>query len=141
MLREIGATVEMLPPRPGTSASRPRRVLVVDDNEDATNTLAMILQLEGHEIRTAYSGVDALLEADQFHPEVVLLDIGLPGLDGYQVAERLRAVTHRSDMRMIAITGYGQETDRKRTQDAGFANHLVKPVDFAELKRVLDSLD
>ena len=124
---------------PSSTASRPRRVLVVDDNEDASNTLAMILQFEGHEIRTAYSGVDALQQADQFNPEVVLLDIGLPGLDGYQVAERLRA-THR-DLRLIAITGYGQETDRKRTQDAGFADHLVKPVDYADLKKVLDSLD
>jgi len=130
-----------VPTEPSTAASRPRRVLVVDDNEDATNTLAMILQLEGHEIRTAYSGVDALVEAGQFHPEVVLLDIGLPGLDGYQVAEQLRALTQRRDLRLIAITGYGQVTDRKRTQDAGFANHLVKPVDFAELKKVLDSLD
>jgi signal transduction histidine kinase len=145
-----GTTFEIrLPLLPGAVAapqaaspaqSRARRVLVVDDNEDAANTLAMILQLEDHEVKTAYSGPDALTEIEEFLPDVVLLDIGLPGLDGFQVAERVRAEARHANLHLVAITGYGQQADRQRTQEAGFSSHLVKPVDFAELKRVLDSL-
>ncbi len=129
------------PPAASVLDSRARRVLVVDDNEDAANTLAMILRLDGHEIRTAYSGLGALEEFAAFQPDVVLLDIGLPELDGYQVAKRILALPRERGARLVAITGYGQETDRQRAQDAGFTNHLVKPVDFGELKRVLDSLN
>ena len=114
-----------------------RRVLVVDDNEDAANTLAMILKMEGHEVDTAYSGAQALERVDEFQPAVVLLDIGLPGLDGYGVAERIRAKHGKLGIQLIAITGYGQETDRVRAREAGFVHHLVKPVDFADLRRVL----
>lgn len=115
-------------------------MLVVDDNEDAANTLAMILKLEGHEVDTAYSGAEALGRIEEFDPAVVLLDIGLPGLDGFQIAERIRAQPRHRNVRLVAITGYGQDADRARTREAGFASHLVKPVDFTELKRVLDSL-
>ena len=97
-----------LPIRP----PRARRILVVDDNEDAANTLAMILKLEGHEVDTAYSGAQALERLDDFQPAVVLLDIGLPGIDGYEVAERMRAKAGRRAIQLIAITGYGQEADR-----------------------------
>jgi CheY-like chemotaxis protein len=117
-----------------------RRILVVDDNEDAANTLAMILKLDGHEVETAFSGHEALERAAGYAPEVMLLDIGLPGLDGYEVAQRIRAQPRFRDLRLIAITGYGQNADRLRTQEAGFAGHLVKPVEFAELKRVLAAL-
>jgi CheY-like chemotaxis protein/anti-sigma regulatory factor (Ser/Thr protein kinase) len=117
----------------------PRRILVVDDNEDAANTLAMILKLEGHEVDTAFSGAEALGRLDDFEPAVVLLDIGLPGIDGFQVAERIRAQPRHRGIRLVAITGYGQDADRTRTREAGFVSHLVKPVDFAELKRVLGS--
>jgi len=117
-----------------------RRILVVDDNEDAANTLAMILKLEGHEVDTAYSGAEALQRLDEFSPGVVLLDIGLPGIDGYEVAGRIRAQRCHAGVRLVAITGYGQETDRARTRAAGFTSHLVKPVDFTELVRVLGSL-
>jgi len=120
--------------------SRARRVLVVDDNEDAANTLAMLLQLEGHEIRTAYSATEALELLRDYQPDVALLDIGLPELDGYQLAERIRVLPGQRALRLVAITGYGQEADRARTQAAGFMTHLVKPVDFPELKRVLDDL-
>jgi CheY-like chemotaxis protein len=114
-----------------------RRILVVDDNEDAANTLAMILKLEGHEVDTAYSGAQALQRVDDFQPSVVLLDIGLPGLDGYEVADRIRAKHAGRGIQLVAITGYGQEADRLRARSAGFAHHLVKPVDFADLSRVL----
>jgi len=112
-------------------------VLVVDDNEDAANTLAMILKMEDHEVDTAYSGAQALEHIGEFRPDVVLLDIGLPGLDGYGVAEKIREKYGKLGIQLIAITGYGQEADRIRTREAGFVHHLVKPVDFADLRRVL----
>jgi len=123
---------------PTTSARR--RILVVDDNEDAANTLAMILKLEGHEIDTAYSGAQALERVDEFMPDIVLLDIGLPELDGLQVAARIRANPKFRRVRLVAITGYGKDADRARTREAGFSSHLVKPVDFADLKRALAEL-
>jgi signal transduction histidine kinase len=142
-----GTTVEIrlpllhgqLPARlgPVDAAGVTHRILVVDDNEDAANTLAMILKLEGHDLDTAYSGTEALGKLDTFMPGVVLLDIGLPGLDGFEVAARIRAQRGHTGTRLIAITGYGQETDRARTRDAGFAGHLVKPVDFVELLRMI----
>jgi signal transduction histidine kinase len=129
--------VTAVPSSPAAIPDTPRRVLIVDDNEDAANTMAMILKLEGHEIETAYSGVQALACMDSFKPEVVLLDIGLPGLDGFQVAKRIRAQSQYQRTRLLAMTGYGQEADRQRTREAGFSGHLVKPVDFTELKRML----
>jgi signal transduction histidine kinase len=123
-----------------TASSRLQRILVVDDNEDAANTLAMILEMDGHEIATAHSGMEALDRVEAFRPDVVLLDIGLPGLDGYQIAQRIREDTRFQGIRLVALTGYGTSTDRRRAQEAGFSHHLVKPVDFADLKRTLDSL-
>ena len=127
-------------PRVAVANGAARRILVVDDNEDAANTLAMILKLDGHEVETAFSGLEALERAAGFAPEVMLLDIGLPGLDGFEVAARIRAQARFRGLRLIAITGYGQQGDRARTREAGFAGHLVKPVDFTELKRVLGAL-
>jgi len=124
-------------PAPAPRGSAARRILVVDDNEDAANTLAMILKLEGHVIAVVYSGAEALERVDEFKPDVVLLDIGLPGLDGLQVAERIRADPANRNVRLVAITGYGKEADRARTREAGFTTHLVKPVDFADLQRAL----
>ncbi len=122
------------------AASRAHRILVVDDNEDAANTLAMILEMDGHEIATAHSGLEALDRVEAFRPGVVLLDIGLPGLDGYQIAQRIRREPRFEGIRLVALTGYGTSTDRQRAHEAGFTHHLVKPVDFADLKRTLDSL-
>ena len=113
---------------------------MVDDNEDAANTLAMILKLEGHEIDTAYSGAEALERIDKFEPDIVLLDIGLPGLDGFQVAERIRA---KPKHRACAPGGdYGLWPGCRSRTDAGgrFRRHLVKPVDFADLKRAIAEL-
>lgn len=115
----------------------PRRILVVDDNEDAANSLAMMLQLEGHEVSTAYSASDALSAVEQLKPEVVFLDIGLPRMDGYEVARRLRAQYGAACPRLIARTGYGQPEDRARALAAGFSAHLTKPVEPQELQRVL----
>ena len=106
----------------------------------AANTLAMILKMEGHDIDTAYSGLEALERIEQFTPAIVLLDIGLPVIDGFEVARRIRALPHGRNVRLVAITGYGQEVDRARTREAGFAHHLVKPVDFADLERLLSQI-
>ena len=115
-----------------------QRVLVVDDNADAARTLDMLLRSLGYETRVVYDGAAALKVAIEFKPDVVLLDIGMPGLDGYEVARRLRALKKGAALRIVAITGWGQEADRQRTREAGFDVHLVKPVEPTELVRVLD---
>jgi CheY-like chemotaxis protein len=106
-----------------------RRVLVVDDNPDAEDSLALLMQMHGHEVRTARDGPAALRMAEELRPEVVLLDIGLPGMDGYEVARKLRGQAGIEDALLVAVTGYGQEEDRQRAHQAGFDLHLVKPVD------------
>jgi CheY-like chemotaxis protein len=115
----------------------PRRVLIVDDNEDAANSLAMILNLGGHETASVYTAADALQRAAAFRPDVVLLDIGLPGMDGYEVAQKMRELPGLRDIRLVAVTGYGRADDRLRARDAGFDDHLTKPVEFAVLERAL----
>ena len=119
------------------SKAPPRRVLIVDDNEDAANSLAMILELGGHETASVYTAVDALQRAAAFRPDVVLLDIGLPGMDGYEVAQKIRELPGLRDIRLVAVTGYGRSDDRRRARDAGFDDHLTKPVEFALLERTL----
>ncbi len=104
------------------------RVLVVDDNHDAVETLALLIRLEGHNVAVAFDGVNALAEAAKFQPQVVLLDIGMPGMDGYQVAHELRAREPKRSMVILALTGYGQPEDRARAEAAGFTGHLTKPV-------------
>ena len=113
------------------------RVLVVDDNEDAAEMLADSLSMLGHAIRVALDGPGALDAALEFHPDVALLDLGLPVMDGFEVAHRLRSLPGAAGIRLVAITGYGQEVDRARTRDAGFDEHLVKPVDLERLERWL----
>ncbi|MBL8795586.1 MAG: response regulator [Planctomycetia bacterium] len=117
---------------PAPSAALPhtqRRVLVVDDNVDSAESLGILLRLNGHEVRTAYEGRAALDAAREFQPQVVLLDIGLPGLDGFEVARRLRSDPATQRSCLVAVTGYGQEEDQRRTREAGFNHHLTKPVD------------
>jgi PAS domain S-box-containing protein len=112
-----------------------KRVMIVDDNRDAADSLAMLLQFEGRRTLCAYSGEEALQQFAAFRPQLVLLDIGLPGIDGYEVARRLKAVI--PSMRVIALSGYGQVEDRQRSAAAGFDAHLVKPVDLDALKLAL----
>jgi CheY-like chemotaxis protein len=104
------------------------KVLVVDDNHDAALSLAMLVEMLGHEMRVAYDGVEALQVAGEFHPELVLLDIGMPRMDGYETCRRLREQPWGSRIRVVAVTGWGQEHDRRTSQEAGFDQHLVKPV-------------
>src|ERR1041385_699294 len=111
----------------------PRRILVVDDNPDASETLALLLRQTGHDVRTAKDGTDAQREATDFKPDVVLLDIGLPGMDGFEVARRLRAIEAMDGMLLIAISGYGLDEDRRRAREAGFDHYFTKPVSFATI--------
>jgi signal transduction histidine kinase/CHASE1-domain containing sensor protein len=124
------------PPPPAPRAS-PGRVLVVDDNVDAALTLAEAVRFDGHEVRVAHEGTAALREAEAFSPEVVLLDIGLPGLDGYEIARRLRKLPQLARTLIVALTGFGQRSDRERALQAGFDEHLVKPVELDTVQAVL----
>jgi len=126
------------PPPPTTPG--PRRVLVVDDNPDAVEGLARLLTRLGHEVRTALDGNSALGLAAEFHPEAVFLDIGMPGMDGYEVASRLRQQNSRATPHLIALTGYGQEQDRQQARQAGFDDHVVKPANLDILRKLLADL-
>ena len=126
-------------PAPDRPAGPARRVPVVDDQPDSTDSLALILRLRGHEVRTASDGPSALEEFARYRPEVVFLDLGLPGMSGYDVARRLRAMPEARDVRLVALTGYGTEADRERTRAAGFDVHLAKPVDPQAVETLLAS--
>ncbi len=116
-----------------------RRILILDDNAPAAESLAMLVDLSGHEARVAHNGEVALALAPKFRPDVVLLDIGLPGMDGYEVARRLRGLPDAvPTLRLIAVTGYGRDDDRRRGLDAGIDHHLVKPVDYQILERLIN---
>jgi CheY-like chemotaxis protein len=106
---------------------------VVDDNADAANTLADMLRLEGHEAAVVYDAREVVAKIEQCSPRVLLLDIGLPGMDGYEVARQVRALPHSRQPRLVALTGYGQPEDRSRALQAGFDEHVVKPVDVDAL--------
>jgi CheY-like chemotaxis protein len=117
-----------------------KRVLVVDDNEDAAVLIAASLEVDGYSVRLASDGQMALEVASEHVPEVAILDIGLPLIDGYELARRFRATPELAGMCLIALTGYGQPSDRRRAMDAGFDHHLVKPVTIAALRAILDAL-
>lgn len=123
------------------STSKPKfRILVVDDNPDSALSLAMMLSMMGHETRTAHDGEAAVATADAFRPQVILLDIGLPKLNGYEVAQRIRQQEWGTSMFLVAVTGWGQDEDRRRSEDVGMNLHMVKPVEPAALDRMLASL-
>ncbi len=127
--------------RPATESARPLdavlRVLIVDDNEDAATALELLLQQAGHSVRAAHTGPAGLAAAIEFLPDVMLLDIGLPELDGFEVAKRIRQQTALHDVVLVAMTGYGLEKERQRSREAGFDHHLVKPADFGTLEQIL----
>ena len=126
-----------------TAAAEPAgfalRVLVVDDNQDAADSLAFLVKLQGHEVRTAYDGLEAVTAAEAFSPSLVLLDIGLPNLNGYEAARRIRQQPGGKAMRLVALTGWGQEEDKRRSREAGFDLHVTKPLEPALLERLLGS--
>lgn len=116
------------------------KILVVDDNPDAALSMAMMLSMMGHDTRTAHDGEAAVTTAEEFRPQVVLLDIGLPKLNGYEVAQRIRQQEWGTAMFLVAITGWGQDEDRRRSEDVGMNLHMVKPVEPDALDRVLADL-
>ncbi|HET7754447.1 MAG TPA: ATP-binding protein [Anaeromyxobacteraceae bacterium] len=133
-------TVEALQPElplVTTTNGRHRRALVVEDNLDAAETLRMVLEMEGLEVEVAHDGREGLAKARAFHPDLVLCDLGLPVLDGYEVARALRADPELSSSTLVAVTGYALPDDQRRAMDAGFDRHLAKPVPFEELESVL----
>ena len=115
------------------------RILVVDDKTDSADSLALLLQVMGHETRAAYSGPTALEAAADFDPDTVLLDLGMPGMDGFEVARRIRAEPGGEDKLLVALTGYNQEDDLRRCKEAGFDTHLCKPADLDALRDLLQS--
>lgn len=129
---------------PTTTAIKPARqafrILVVDDNLDSALSLAMMLSIMGHETRTAHDGESALATAEAFLPDVVLLDIGLPKLNGYEVAQRIRQQPWGTSMFLIAVTGWGQEEDRQRSSEVGLNVHMVKPIEAGALEQLLSDL-
>lgn len=129
------------PPRNGADTQRSagikHRILIADDNVDAADVLRMALEWEGHEVRVAHDGLEVLALADEFAPNIILCDIGLPGVDGYEVARRLRSQARHAHVLLVAVTGYASDSDRRRTRAAGFDVHLAKPVDFERLRQAL----
>jgi len=131
------------PPEPTPDAPPPttsRRILIVDDNQDSANSLAMLLKCTGNKTHTAYDGVEAVEAAAKFQPAIVLLDLGLPKLNGYEVARKIRGQPWGQDMVLVALTGWGQEEDRQKSKEAGFNAHLVKPVEHSVLMKLLAEL-
>jgi CheY-like chemotaxis protein len=122
-----------------SSAARPtgRRILVVDDNRDAADSLVVLLQFDGHDVRVAYTGQEALQVAGEFEPEVVVLDLGLPDLSGFDVAQSLRQDTRTAGAQIIALTGWGHDEHRRRARESGIDHHLTKPVDPEQLARLI----
>ncbi len=138
-------TIAAAPAKPASAPQRQFdstascRVLIADDNHDAAVSLSMLLQAMGHDTRVVHDGIEALEEAEHFRPDVVLLDIGMPRLDGYETARRLVHRPWAAATQIVAVTGWGQETDRQRAKEAGFHRHLVKPVDLDALREVMAS--
>ena len=123
-------------PNPAVS----RRILVVDDNEDSAESLTVLLRMQGHQVESAHDGSNAVEAAERFRPEVILLDLGMPGMNGYEVCREIRKQPWGGEVLLIAQTGWGQDQDRQRTKDAGFDGHLTKPIDHHRLAKILTDL-
>jgi CheY-like chemotaxis protein len=135
-------TIEPTPKPVPTSSSEPRvsrRVLVVDDNTDNAELLKILLEEEGHETFMAHDGVEGLAAAERLRPDVVLMDLGLPRIDGFDACRRIREQPWGKHMLVIAITGWGQDIDRRRSHEAGFDHHLVKPVDVHAINALMNT--
>ncbi len=114
-----------------------RKILIIDDNPDAADCLCIVLEMNGHNVATAASGEAGLLIAERFEPEFVFLDIGLPGIDGYDTCRSLRASPRGDAIGIFAITGWGNEDDKRKAKAAGFDNHMTKPIDLVKLEELL----
>ena len=139
-LRALGASeAPEVAPGPPEAPARGElmRVLIVDDNVHAAESLAIVVKLWGHDTRVAFNGPEALVAAHEYHPQIILLDIGLPGMDGYAVAGQLRIRGEFAGALLVAMTGYGRDEDIRRSEMAGFDRHLVKPLNFEKLEAIL----
>ena len=116
-----------------------KRVLVVDDNRPSAQTLAWVMEMNGYDVRACFDGRTAVETAHEFHPDIVLLDLGMPVMDGYEVCRRLRQDESLADVLVIAQTGWGGDAERRRTAEVGFNHHMTKPVDFAALMHFIDA--
>jgi CheY-like chemotaxis protein len=134
---ETGNTSRVSPTATESATAKTRRILVVDDNDDAAALLAVLLELEGHDVQTAANGGDAVVRAELFRPEVVLMDLEMPGVDGFEASRRIRARPWGSTILIAALTGWGQDVDRRRAREAGVDLHFVKPVDTTALLGVV----
>jgi CheY-like chemotaxis protein len=123
--------------RPDKETPIGRRVLIADDNRDSADSLAMLLRMEGHEVAVVHTGLDALAAVSKFDPDIALLDIGMPGLNGYEVAQKIRKAQPASNLRLIAVTGWGQHSDKARARASGFDHHFTKPVEPELLMQLL----
>jgi CheY-like chemotaxis protein len=143
------ASVQGIPPgiarashaTPPAAQNRGQRVLVVDDNTDAAASLALLLEMEDYEVCTAADGEEAIEQARTFGPQIIFMDLAMPRVDGLEAARRIRALPQGEHVRIVALTGWGQEADRQRTRDAGMDHHLIKPVSLDALQSVLRTLD
>jgi CheY-like chemotaxis protein len=129
--------------RSSSNGERPKtdlRILVVDDNYDAAKSLSLLLQLSGNEVHMAGDGLEAVAAVENLRPDVVLLDIGMPNVDGYEAARRIRRLSGGDVIALVALTGYNQELDRRRSEDAGFDAHMTKPADLATLMELMVQL-
>jgi CheY-like chemotaxis protein len=132
-----GKTEDPVSSTPNTPVAGPRRILVADDNRDAAESMGLLLEYAGHQVWRAFSGTEALAVALREKPEFLILDIGMPGLNGYEVAERVRGEPWGKRATLVALTGWGQERDRRRAWAAGFDHHLTKPVDPVQIEALL----
>ena len=121
----------------GSSEIEPRRILVVDDNVDGAESMALFINIAGHKAEVAHDGPQALAALEHGMPDVIFLDIGLPGMTGYEVAQKIRSLPGGELVRIFALTGWGTEADKLKAKDAGFTEHLTKPVDLAHIERIL----
>jgi signal transduction histidine kinase/ActR/RegA family two-component response regulator len=138
---DSAATVRTAQPSaPEVAVTQKLRIMVVDDNHDSADSIGLLLRLAGHDVRVCYDGASALDQVTDFSPDAILQDIAMPGMGGLEIARRLRAMAATRNTTLIALSGYGQAQDLQRSRDAGFAHHLVKPVDFEVLQRLLGSL-
>jgi CheY-like chemotaxis protein len=140
ILEETAALMPPAPTRDPAVTATGLRILIVDDNRDAANMLAMLLQFSGHETHTAHDGVEAVEATTRLQPDLILLDIGLPRLNGYEAARRIREQHKQRSPLLVALSGWGQDEDRRRSEEAGFDAHLVKPVDEDALRKLLVGL-
>jgi len=136
-LARVPAGATPLADDPVAAAPLGRRVVIADDNHDGADSLTMVVQAFGCDVRTAYDGSGAVHEVQSFRPHVVFLDLGMPGMDGLEAARRIRALPHGDTLLLVAVTGWGQERDRQLTSEAGFDAHVVKPADPYALRALI----